>query len=304
MRGGDGRARRRGTRAAGGRMVENSRHDHPLPSACAFSLRIDEPRKGGHGAPRAPRPPPPWEPQPWEPPPWEPQPWEPPRRGSTVREDREFLSSLRRASLRRAVSDPTVKESLSSLFILPRARAAGAAGLVRGPAGRAAGCVPPPGAHSWLTGARAKGMLMTAESVDGASNDAVGSTSNGIANGRRSHGACAGGGDHGLPRLTEDQAAASGASAADGASGASAADGASGASAADGASGASAADAGRPGGVVRIGKIRKGPFLILPIRDMPPRPPAARQASTSRPGDRSRRIHPGPVLAGVAKGLP
>jgi len=40
-------------------------HGHPLPSGCAFSLRIDERREGGHGAPR------------------------PPRRGSTAREDKE-----------------------------------------------------------------------------------------------------------------------------------------------------------------------------------------------------------------------
>ena len=47
-----------------------------------------------------------------------------------------------------------------------------------------------------------------AESVDGTSNDTVGST----ANGKRSRSDSAGGGDHGLPRLrlTEDQAAADG----------------------------------------------------------------------------------------------
>ena len=40
---------------------------------------------------------------------------------------------------------------------------------------------------------------------------------------------------------------------------------------------------------VRIGKTRNSPFPILPIRDMPPRPPAARRASTSRPRDHSSR---------------
>ena len=55
-------------------------------------------------------------------------------------------------------------------------------------------------------------MVMTAESVDGTSNDTVGST----ANGKRSHRDYAGGGDHGLPRLRlrKDQAAAAGAAAA------------------------------------------------------------------------------------------
>ena len=47
-------------------------HDHPLPSGSACSLRIDERREGGDGAPPAPR---------------------PPRRGSTVREFRRILSS-------------------------------------------------------------------------------------------------------------------------------------------------------------------------------------------------------------------
>jgi len=53
----------------------------------------------------------------------------------------------------------------------------------------------------------------TAESVEGTSNDTVGSTSNGIANGMRSHSTYAGGGDHphGLSQLTEDHAAAAGA---------------------------------------------------------------------------------------------
>jgi len=50
-----------------------------------------------------------------------------------------------------------------------------------------------------------------AESVDGSSNDTVGSTSNGIANGKRSHSNPAGGGDPGLLRLTEARAAAAGA---------------------------------------------------------------------------------------------
>jgi len=50
-------------------------------------------------------------------------------------------------------------------------------------------------------------MVMTAESVDGTSNDAVGSTSNGVANRRRPDSTYAGGGDHphGLLHLTEDQ---------------------------------------------------------------------------------------------------
>jgi hypothetical protein len=49
----------------------------------------------------------------------------------------------------------------------------------------------------------------TAESVDGPSNDTVGSTANGI----RSHSTYVAGGDHGFLRLqlTEDQAAAAGA---------------------------------------------------------------------------------------------
>jgi len=38
-----------------GRLGTTAR-DHPLPSGCAFSLRIDEPREGGHGAPHAPDP--------------------------------------------------------------------------------------------------------------------------------------------------------------------------------------------------------------------------------------------------------
>ena len=58
------------------------RHDHPLPSGCALSLRIDERREGGHGAPPAPQPREPREPR------------EPPRRGSTVREDKEFRRIL------------------------------------------------------------------------------------------------------------------------------------------------------------------------------------------------------------------
>ncbi len=48
-------------------------HDHPLPSGSACSLRIDERREGGDGAPPAPR---------------------PPRRGSTVREDKGFRRIL------------------------------------------------------------------------------------------------------------------------------------------------------------------------------------------------------------------
>ena len=56
-------------------------------------------------------------------------------------------------------------------------------------------------------------MVKTAESIEGTSNDTVGSTSNGIANGKRSHSTYAGGGDHpqGLLHLTKDQAAAAGA---------------------------------------------------------------------------------------------
>ena len=38
-----------------------------------------------------------------------------------------------------------------------------------------------------------------------------------------------------------------------------------------------------PGGVVQIGKIGKGPFLILPIREMPLRPP--RRGRVSSPGE-------------------
>ena len=49
------------------------------------------------------------------------------------------LSSPRRASLRTAAGDPTVKESLSSLFVLPRAGIAGAAAAAGALAGSAAG---------------------------------------------------------------------------------------------------------------------------------------------------------------------
>ena len=52
-------------------------HDHPLPSGSACSLRIDERREGGDGAPPAPRPP-----------------RHPPPRGITVREDKEFRRIL------------------------------------------------------------------------------------------------------------------------------------------------------------------------------------------------------------------
>ena len=45
-----------------------------------------------------------------------------------------------------------------------------------------------------------------------------------------------------------------------------------------------------PGEVVRIGKIRNGPFLILPI-GVRPRPPAARRVSTSRPEATPRGRH-------------
>ena len=71
--------------------------DHPLPSGCGFILRIDERREGGDGAPRAPRPPDPPRPpaRPPEPPrPPAPRPPDPPRRGSTVREDKEFRRIL------------------------------------------------------------------------------------------------------------------------------------------------------------------------------------------------------------------
>ena len=65
------------------------------------------------------------------------------RRGAVVprgktRNSRESLSSPRRASLRTAVRDPTVKESLSSLFVLPRAGAAGVAATARPPVAAAA----------------------------------------------------------------------------------------------------------------------------------------------------------------------
>ena len=65
--------------------------------------------------------------------------FEPPARGgrgSTLREDREFRRILifpRQSSLRTAAGDPTVKESLSSLFVLPRAAAAGVAAAARRP---------------------------------------------------------------------------------------------------------------------------------------------------------------------------
>jgi len=49
---------------------------------------------------------------------------------------------------------------------------------------------------------------------------------------------------------------------------------------------------GPPGGVVRIGKIRKGPFLILPMRDVPPGPPAARRAASPPPAARLPRRPP------------
>ena len=45
-----------------------------------------------------------------------------------IRDSGESLSSPRQPSLRTAVRDPTVKESLSSLFVLPRAGAAAPAG--------------------------------------------------------------------------------------------------------------------------------------------------------------------------------
>ena len=56
----------------------------------------------------------------------------------------------------------------------------------------------------------AGGWSKEAEAVESTSNDTAGSTSNGIANGERSHGDHAEGGDHGLARLNEDQAAAPG----------------------------------------------------------------------------------------------
>ena len=55
------------------------------------------------------------------------------RRGK-IRNSGRSLSSPRQPSLRKAVRDATVKESLSSLFVLPRA---GVAAAARPPAGRA-----------------------------------------------------------------------------------------------------------------------------------------------------------------------
>ena len=65
------------------------------------------------------------------------------RRGGVVprgkiRNSGESLSSPRRASLRTAVRDPTVKESLSSLFVLPRAGVVGVAAAARAPVAAAA----------------------------------------------------------------------------------------------------------------------------------------------------------------------
>ena len=85
-------------------------HDHPLPSGCAFSLRIDG-REQADMARRSRR----------------------SRRGAVVprakiRNSRESLSSPRRASLQTADRGPP---SLSSLFVLPRARAAGVAAPAR-----------------------------------------------------------------------------------------------------------------------------------------------------------------------------
>ena len=119
---------------------------------CAFNLRIDERREGGDGAP---------------------QPREPP--GGVVRSGKirkgpflilpirhmppagrvvlrgktrnvvESLSSRRQPSLRKAARDAIVKESLSSLFVLPRAAAARVATAGRppvAPAGSATGRAP------------------------------------------------------------------------------------------------------------------------------------------------------------------
>ena len=84
------------------------------------------------------------------------------RRGGVVlrgkiRNPGESLSSLRQPSLRTAVRDPTVKESLSSLFALPRAGADGVAAAARAAAGRTRRERYRPwtrrAPHSWLTGA-------------------------------------------------------------------------------------------------------------------------------------------------------
>ena len=84
------------------------------------------------------------------------------RRGGVVlrgkiRNPGESLSSLRQPSLRTAVRDPTVKESLSSLSALPRAGAAGVAAAARAAAGRTRRERYRPctlrAPHSWFTGA-------------------------------------------------------------------------------------------------------------------------------------------------------
>ena len=102
-------------------------HDHPLPSGCAFSLRIDGRQEGGDGAPRPPRPPD-----------------APPPRGSTAREDKESLSAPRQPSLRTAARERKVGESLSSPCALPRAAAAAAARASAGRARRETGGLNPP----------------------------------------------------------------------------------------------------------------------------------------------------------------
>ena len=104
--------------AAGG----NDLQDHPPPSGCAFSLRIDERREGGHGAPR------------------------PLRRGSIAREDKEFRRILIFPPGERACGRPCATRQSRNpclpLSHVPRAGAVGVAAATRAPAGRArrAGC--------------------------------------------------------------------------------------------------------------------------------------------------------------------
>ena len=83
-----------------------SRVRHVVSAPATFAQFDDERREGGDGAPHAPR---------------------RPRRGSAVREDKKIRRILvfpRRTSLRTAAGEATVKESLSSLLVLPRAGAA------------------------------------------------------------------------------------------------------------------------------------------------------------------------------------
>ena len=96
----------------------------------------------------------------------------------------------------------------------------------RAAAGVVAPARPPPPREGWLFSQRTMASALTcaltgrglpagawskaAESVYGTSNDTVGGTFSGIANGIRSHRTYAGGGDHGLLRLTEDHAVSAG----------------------------------------------------------------------------------------------